>query len=169
MGPLRFVSCRASERNIKTHSCSIRSSSKPSQNVNNNILKREVLQSLGIREILEDDDVPIGDRPDSFRRLPSDDQNGPELWEPAGAFVSLNDGTICLGLQDATIVLALQSCYGRLRNEVQSVVLDNTNIIIAKRLWIKHFVITSILYRRHVHQTTRADNFILFDTGIYTG
>ena len=113
--------------------------------------------------------MPVGDRPESFRRLPSDDQHGPELCEPAGAFVSLNDGTICLGLQDATIILALQSCYGRLRNEVQSVVLDKTNIPIAKRLWIRHFVITSILYCHHVHQTTRADNFILFDTGIYRG
>ena len=54
MGPLRFISCRASERNIKTHTRNIRSASKLSENASNNILKREVLQSCGIKESMDE-------------------------------------------------------------------------------------------------------------------
>lgn len=168
MGPLRFISCRASERNIKTHTHNIRSASKANENASNNIIKREVLQSCGIKESLEES-PHITYRPDSFHCLASDDRNGPSLWEPASNYVTLDDGTICGGLQDHIIVKRLRTCYSRLGDIVVPVDLDNTEVLLSKRLWLRSYVISSVLYRKHMHLDIRADNFVLFETGIYNG
>ncbi|KAG1436241.1 hypothetical protein G6F56_013642 [Rhizopus delemar] len=168
MGPLRFISCRASERNIKTHTRNIRSASKPSENASNNILKREVLQSCGIKESM-DEQPHVTNHPDSFCCLDPNDPNGPALWEPASSFVTLENGTVCGGLNDDVIVRALQTCYSRLGDHVVHVDLENYHVLLAKRLWLHSFVISSALYRKHLHLDIRADNFVLFETGIYTG
>ncbi|KAG1436232.1 hypothetical protein G6F56_013648 [Rhizopus delemar] len=168
MGPLRFISCRASERNIKTHTRNIRSASKPSENASNNILKREVLQSCGIKESM-DEQLHVTYHPDSFHCLDPNDSNAPALWEPASSFVTLGNGTTCGGLNDDFVIKALQTCYSRLVDHVVHVDLENYDVLLAKRLWLRSFVISSALYRKHLHLDIRADNFVLFETGIYTG
>ncbi|KAG1437082.1 hypothetical protein G6F56_013277 [Rhizopus delemar] len=55
MGPLRFLSWRSSERNIKTYSNAITSGSKAAANDSNIVLKKGVLASFCIREIVRED------------------------------------------------------------------------------------------------------------------
>ncbi|KAG1461308.1 hypothetical protein G6F56_005757 [Rhizopus delemar] len=158
MRPLRFISCRAPERNIKTHTKNIRSTSKPSENASDNILKREVLQSYGIKECMHEQSH-VTYHPDSFHCLDPNDSNG-----PASSFVTLENGTFCGGLNGDVIVRALQTCYYRLGDHVVHVHLENYDVLLAKRLWLHSFVISSALYRKHLHLDIRADNFVLFET-----
>ncbi|KAG1434679.1 hypothetical protein G6F56_014227 [Rhizopus delemar] len=91
MGPLRFLSCRTSERQIKAHSNAVTSGSKAGINASNNLLRQGILSSCGIQEQLGEQ--LLNHDPDRhFLYNPSGNHNDPQLWEPACSAIVLGDG-----------------------------------------------------------------------------
>ncbi|KAG1437980.1 hypothetical protein G6F56_012841 [Rhizopus delemar] len=85
MGPLRFLSCTSSERNIKTYSNTIISGSKAAANASNIVLKKGVLASLGIKEIVREDNHQSSYNFDRILDLPYGVTGGPQLWEASSS------------------------------------------------------------------------------------
>lgn len=167
MGPLRYISCRTSERRIKRYTNIIKSTVKPGVNASNVLINEQSTRSYGISETMGSGNASvIKYRPDSFLVHPSGDVNAPQLWEPHGHYQTLADGRICGGLPDADVLSALQSYYARLFGD-SSVVLSNTAVKVAQRLWLDSTVMSSKLYRTRRRLSTRADNFVLFEAGRY--
>ena len=52
MGPLRFIGCRTSERNIKKYTNLIKSVVKPGVNASNILVNEQSLQSYGLQQII---------------------------------------------------------------------------------------------------------------------
>ncbi|KAG1435148.1 hypothetical protein G6F56_014070 [Rhizopus delemar] len=91
MGPLRFLSCRTSERQIKAHSNAVTSGSKAGINASNNLIRQGILGSCGIQEELGEQ--LLNHDPDRhFLYNPSGNHNDPQLWEPACSAIVLDDG-----------------------------------------------------------------------------
>ncbi|RCH93142.1 hypothetical protein CU097_010158 [Rhizopus azygosporus] len=107
MGPLRFIGCRTSERNIKKYTNLIKSVVKPGVNASNILVNEQSLQS--------------------------DTENEAQLWEPRMLYQALDTGRICVGLADAGVLRALVSYYRRLSDN-RSLVSINSGIKIAERL-----------------------------------
>ena len=162
MGPLCFLSCRTSERNIKAHSNAIKSGSRAGRNASNNLVKQSVLRSSGIQDVLDEDDRSYHYGPETFLYNPNGDQGAPQLWDPASVPAELGSTTLCGGLDDQMVINSLQSYYARLGHTNLS--LEDKTILVAKRLWLDSSVISSVLYRKKMHLKTRADNFVLFES-----
>lgn len=164
-GPLRYYSCRASERSIKTQSHAVKSGSRASVNASNNLVKRGVLASSTIKESLGGSSRGSPRGSEHYLENPSGNPGDPELWGASLGFVTLGNGSVCGGLKDREVERALKSYYVRL-NPMDCAV-DNLDIQLAKRLWTDTNVISSVIYRKKSHLTTRADNFVMFESGRY--
>ncbi|KAG1174615.1 hypothetical protein G6F70_007331 [Rhizopus microsporus] len=112
MGPLRFIGCRTSERNIKKYTNLIKSVVKPGVNASNILVNEQSLQSYGLQQIIS-----------------SIDRNS----NPRMLYQALDTGRICVGLADAGVLRALVSYYRRLSDN-RSLVSINSGIKIAERL-----------------------------------
>ncbi|KAG1224868.1 hypothetical protein G6F67_009424 [Rhizopus microsporus] len=168
MGPLRFISCRTSERNIKKYTNMIKSVVKPGANASNILINEQSLQSYGLQQIVSSIHRTTGQRytAESFLVDPNDRDNGAQLWEPRAYYQALGNGRICAGLADADVFRALLSYYRRLAGN-RSLASINSDIKIAERLWLNSIIVSSKLYRTRSRQTTRADNFVMFESGRY--
>lgn len=168
MGPLRYISCRTSERNIKKYTNLIKSTTKPGINASNILINEQSMQAFDITQIIQNVNRSntIRYSPNTFVCHPSGDVNAPQLWEPHQAFESLGEGHICCGLPDVDVVRALESYYVRLFND-RSVVLDSVDVRLAERLWLDSTVISSKMYRKRRQLKTRADNFVMFEAGVH--
>ncbi|ORE13049.1 hypothetical protein BCV71DRAFT_268655 [Rhizopus microsporus] len=124
MGPLRFIGCRTSERNIKKYTNLIKSVVKPGVNASNILVNEQSLQSYGLQQIISSIDRNSN---------PSDTENEAQLWEPRMLYQALDTGRICVGLADAGVLRALVSYYRRLSDN-RSLVSINSGIKIAERL-----------------------------------
>ena len=164
MGPLRFLSCRASERSIKLHTNSIRSGSRPGQNANNILVQRGVMSSAGITEALVEDENHETYGPDSWMVNPNGDPNSPQLWEPSGHYVGLDSVALCDGVDGMVISVALRSYYRRLHGNT-IIELENEEVQLAERAWADSSVYSSCMHRTRKHLITRADNFVMFEAG----
>lgn len=166
MGPLRHYSCRASERNIKSHTNLIKSTSKPGINASNILLNQNNMDSYGISELLREFEFDSTQQhhPESFEDVYPDQLDSPQIWEKQATYQLLGDSTLCAGLPDANVINALRSYYQRLFRLNAKPPLDSNNIQLAKRYWSNTTVYSSVLYRG-TRMTTRANHFVLFESG----
>lgn len=109
MDPLRFISCRTSERNIKKYTNLIKSTTKPGTNASNILINEQSMQAFGITQIIQhvNRSTTIRYSPNTLLCHPSGDINAPQLWEPHPAFVILGKSRLCCGLPDVDVVRAL--------------------------------------------------------------
>ena len=165
MGPLRHYSCRASERNIKSHTNLIKSTSKPGVNASNILLNQNNMDSYGISELLRDFELDSTQRlnPESFEDVYPGQLDSPQIWEKQATYQLLGDSTLCAGLPDTNVVNALRSYYQRLFRLNAKPPLDSNSIQLAKRYWSNTTVYSSVLYRG-TRMTTRANYFVLFES-----
>lgn len=116
MDPLRFISCRTSERNIKKCTNLIKSVVKPGVNASNILINEQSLQPYGRQQIISSIDRNSNPRytAESFLVDPSDTENGAQFWEPRTFYQALGTSRMCAGLADVDVFHALLSYYRRL-------------------------------------------------------
>ena len=167
LGPLRSYSCRPSERNIKSHTNHIRSTTNPGANASNILLNQRNMESYGLNQMMHEHshDSTQAASQNSFLSHPSGNPDYPQLWEPHSEYVTMGDSMLCAGLRGYSVADALRSYYRRLFKSQSPVLLDSNKIKLADRLWIDSDVISSTLYRQRKSLTTRANNFVLFESG----
>ncbi|KAG1468006.1 hypothetical protein G6F56_004087 [Rhizopus delemar] len=165
MGPLRFLSCRTSERQIKAHSNTVTSGSKAGINASNNLIRQGIVGSCKIQKELGEQ-LLNHDLDRHFLYNLAGKHNDSQLLEPACSAIVLDDGFVCGGFTDSDVVLALHAFYRRLYSDQTPMPMPfNYEITIAGRLWKESMVMSSVYYQTKKHQTTRADNFVMFQSG----
>lgn len=167
MGPLRSYSCRPSERAIRGLTNMIHSPSRPGVNASNNLLNRRTMESYAFNELLHEytHDSTHAVRSDSFLPNPCGDPDAPQLWDPQSQSQTLGDFLSVADLAGESVKKALKSYYRRLFPSSNNLYLDTDEVQLAERLWSDRDVYYSVLYLRKHCMTTRADNFVLFESG----
>ncbi|KAG1436096.1 hypothetical protein G6F56_013708 [Rhizopus delemar] len=147
MGPMKHYSCQSTERTIKSFTIIANS---------NQYGIQELVH--GIEESSSSTDAA------TFLQLSDDEDTFPLLWDPSQNQTILGDGEAMAGLSDDVLLAAIRSYYHRLYPDEQ--VYDITNTIrLTGRMWSDSNIYYSKLYREQYHQTTSADNFVLFEAG----
>ncbi|KAG1438887.1 hypothetical protein G6F56_012486 [Rhizopus delemar] len=165
MGPMKHYSCRSTERTIKSFTSNVRSTTRPGVNSSNILFDRANSNQYGIQELVNGiEESSSSTDAATFLQLSDDEGTFPQLWDPSQNQTILGDGEAMAGLSDDVLLSAIRSYYHRLYPDEQ--VYDITNTIrFTGRMWSDSNIYSSKLYREQHHQTTSADNFVLFEAG----
>lgn len=163
-GVLRAYSGRSMERTIGRYKKLIKS--KVSAGVNaGNILERFTIyghvKSLNIdmRETLN----LMGPKKyttESFISLDPHDKTAPQLWSPLCQYPP---SSLPCGVSAIQITNALKKFYQRVYSVTYRPTSSNSNIFnVAGRAWFNDIVYTSTLYKEHINERRRGNNYVMF-------
>lgn len=164
MGPMKHYSCRSTERTIKTFTRDIGSPTHAGINSSNLLLKRMNMSQYGLQEILNESDVTdqsSASLPSRF--LATDNPEYPELWCSDIRPTILQEQDAIQGLKNSIIKARMESYYRRIYTEEDFEPLNTVEITLAGKMFSNSLVYSSKMYRDKKHQTTAADNFVLFE------
>lgn len=145
----------------------IHSPSKPGINASNNLLNQRNLESYGFNELMREyaHDSTHVDEANSFLPNPSGNPDDAQLWFPQAQSQTLGDSFFVADLAGSSVIRALKSYYKRFNGSNAAIVLDSLEVQLAEQSWYEGNVYSSIIYRHKHRHTTRADNFVLFESG----
>jgi hypothetical protein len=163
-GVLRAYSARSMERSIGKYKKLIKSKVDAGANAGN-ILERLITrnhinsQTWDVHTEL-DLITPRKYSESTFRNNPSGDASDPQLWAP---FSNISVDTLPFGVSTQTFLKALLHYYRRTEaNGVNIAEIDSLNSIsIAGRAWAYGNVYTSTMYKSHINEYRRGNNYVL--------
>jgi hypothetical protein len=164
-GVLRSYSARSMERSIGKYKKLIKSKVNAGANAGN-ILERLTIrnymnsQSWGVDQELQLL-TPRTYKDDSFKNNPSGESTDPQLWEP---FKDYSIASLPVDVCDRQFKKALLHYYRRTEVNGGSIVgISSLNsLFVAGRAWAYNKVYTSALYKEHISERRRGNNYIMF-------
>lgn len=163
-GVLKAYSGRSMERTIGRYKKLIKSKVDAGANAGNvldrfalygyvNSLNMNLKESLNLL-------APKAYTTDTFISLLSDDPSADQLWSP---LLKQRLSTLPCNVSNLQFVNALQKFYQRVFSSTGNFsVLHNSTVSIAGRAWSNGFVYTSTLYKLHIKESRRGNNYIMF-------
>ena len=164
-GVLKAYSGRSMERTIGRYKKMIKSKVDASANAGNvlerftiygyvNSLNVDIIKSLDLLE-------PKQYTTNSFISLDQHDKTAPQLWSPLSQHQL---SSLPLGVSMLQMTTAVKKLYRRIYSmpDDMSISVDDATINVAGRAWFNNYTYTSTLYKDHINERRRGNNYVMF-------
>ena len=164
-GVLKAYSGRSMERTIGRYKKLIKSKVDAGANAGNvlerftiygyvNSLNINIMESLNLLE-------PKQYTKNKFISLDESDDNTPQLWSPIAHFSPLSlPYNITPRVFNDALIKAIQKFYIA---SAAAISLNNSSVTVAGRAWYNDFIYTSTMYKEHINEYRRGNNYVMFN------